>query len=52
MKYGRIIGYICSRKMKTAKKWGRNRSHEKMKSEENSNRKKTSHKMKAMVEGY
>jgi hypothetical protein len=42
----------CRKKMKTMKKWERNSSHEEMKSKENSNRKKTSHKMEQMVEGY
>ena len=52
MKYCRIIGYRCSRKMKITKKWEKNRSHEKMRSKENGNRKKTSHKMEPMMEGY
>jgi hypothetical protein len=37
--------------MKTAKKWGSNRNHDKMKGKENSNRKKTSQKMESVVEG-
>jgi hypothetical protein len=52
IKYCRIIGYRCSRKVNTMKKWGRNRNHERMKSRENSNRKKTSHKMEPVLEGY
>jgi hypothetical protein len=49
MKYCRIIGYSAEKKMKTTKKRERKSSHEEMKSKENSNRKKTSHKMEPMV---